>query len=79
MPSNVITIDNVKGIKKMEFHLPSPGVHVITSSNGSGKTTLMTCILRLKNTRAFNNAFIQSRSSNVDSYENHARKMKKYE
>jgi len=69
MPENIIRIENVKGIKKMEFKLPTSGVHVITASNGSGKTTLMTCILRLNKTQAFNDNFIQSRSSNVDSYQ----------
>ena len=68
MPENKIIIENVKGIRKMEFNLPSSGVHVITASNGSGKTTLMTCILRLKQTQAFNDSFLQSKSTNVDSY-----------
>lgn len=68
MPDNIIRIENVKGIKEMEFILPTSGVHVITASNGSGKTTLMTCILRLKDTGAFNRNFIQSKSRNVDSY-----------
>lgn len=70
MLENKIKIENVRSIKELTFDLPKSGVHVITASNGSGKTTLMTCILRLKNSRAFNENFKQHKSINVDSYQN---------
>jgi predicted ATPase len=70
MAHNYIQIENLKGIKEMNFKIPNPGVHVITASNGSGKTTLITCIARLSDSRSFNTNFIQHRASNVDSYLN---------
>lgn len=68
MPENYIKIENLKGIKEMNFKIPNPGVHILTASNGSGKTTLITCISRLNNSRTFNTNFIQHRAWNVDSY-----------
>lgn len=68
MSGNFIIIEKLKGIKFLEFELPSPGVYVITASNGSGKTTLMTCIERIQNTSALSKHFIQQASWNVDSY-----------
>lgn len=68
MSGNFIIIEKLKGIKFLEFELPSPGVYVITASNGSGKTTLITCIERLQNTGALSKHFKQQASWNVDSY-----------
>lgn len=70
MTGNHIIIENLKGIKKLDFEIPNVGVHVISATNGSGKTTLMHCIDRLVNTRVFNDNFVQHDSWNVDSYDN---------
>ena len=69
MTNNHIIINNLKGVKYLDFEMPRPGVNVITASNGSGKTTLMHCIERLSNTRVFNDNFTQHTSWNVDSFE----------
>lgn len=69
MTNNHIIINNLKGVRNLDFEMPCPGVHVITASNGSGKTTLMHCIERLSNTRVFNENFTQHASWNVDSFE----------
>jgi ABC-type cobalamin/Fe3+-siderophores transport system ATPase subunit len=69
MTGNHIIIENLKGIKSMDFEIPYSGVHIITATNGSGKTTLIHCIERLKNTRVFNDKFTQHLSWNVDSFE----------
>jgi ABC-type cobalamin/Fe3+-siderophores transport system ATPase subunit len=69
MAKNKIRIENLKGIKKLDFEIPAGGVHVLTASNGSGKTTLLVCLERLNNTRAFNENFKQHRSWQVDSYD----------
>lgn len=68
MSQNRIVIENLKGIKSLDFKIPNPGVHVLTASNGSGKTTLMVCIERLKGPGSLKDNFIQHRSPNVDSY-----------
>jgi len=69
MTGNHILIEKVKGINKLDFEIPRPGVYVMTASNGSGKTTLMACVERLKNTGALSKYFIQQRSWNVDSFD----------
>ncbi len=69
MTGNHIIIEKLKGISFMDFEIPEPGVHIITATNGSGKTTLIHCIERLKNTRVFNDNFVQHASWNVDSFE----------
>ena len=53
MTGNHIIIENLKGIKSMDFEIPNSGVHIITASNGSGKTTLIHCIERLKKYSCF--------------------------
>lgn len=68
MSGNSIEIHNLKGIRKMLFKIPGPGVHVLTASNGSGKTTLMTCMSKLNSRDVFKETFIQHKSWNVDSY-----------
>ena len=69
MTGNHILIEKVKGINKLDFEIPRPGVYVVTASNGSGKTTLLACVERLQNTSALSHYFIQQRSWNVDSYD----------
>ena len=69
MTGNHIIIENLKGIRYLDFEIPNPGVHVITASNGNGKTTLINCINRLSKTNIFNECFIQHGSWNVDSFE----------
>ncbi|MCD7825536.1 MAG: AAA family ATPase [Clostridiaceae bacterium] len=59
-----IIIENVKGIKKLEFTLPeSDGVYLLVGANGMGKTTLLTCIDRIANPNAF---AIGLKSANAD-------------
>lgn len=69
MTGNYIIIEEVKGIKRLEFEVPNPGVHVLTATNGCGKTTLLVCLERLKNTGTFKQHFIPNLSRNVDTYE----------
>lgn len=69
MTGNFIYIRNLKGIQKLIFEFPKPGVHVLSAANGSGKTTLLACINRIHNTRALNESFIQHKVHNVDSYD----------
>lgn len=69
MPENRIIIENLKGIRKLDFELPRQGVHVITAGNGCGKTSLLVCIERIKNTAAFRENFKQQKFWNVDSYD----------
>lgn len=69
MTNNHIILENLKGIKYLDFEIPPPGVHVVTASNGSGKTTLMHCIERIVNNSVFRDNFTQHGSWNVDSYE----------
>ncbi len=44
-----ITIENLLGINRLEFDLPSkPDVYLLVGPNGTGKTTLLTCLDRIK-------------------------------
>ena len=39
-----VTINNLKGIKKLVFDVPMKGAFVITGANGCGKTSLLTVL-----------------------------------
>ena len=54
MNSDRIEIKNIRGIKELNYSLPtSKGVYLLTGSNGSGKTSLLTVLDRLGNKNAF--------------------------
>lgn len=49
-----VILENIKGIRKLEFELPaSHGVHLITGKNGTGKTNLLVALYRICNGDAF--------------------------
>lgn len=49
-----IKLQNIKGIREMEFPFPErKGVYVLTGSNGSGKTSLLVALCRLGDKLAF--------------------------
>lgn len=52
-----IKIENIKNVKRLEFIMPNPGVHIVTGKNGVGKTTLFTCISRICNKNAYRQGF----------------------
>lgn len=53
-----VILENVKGIRRMEFELPEKcGVHLITGKNGTGKTNLLVALHRICNGDAFRNNF----------------------
>ena len=53
-----IILENIKGIRRLEFELPnSSGVHLITGKNGTGKTNLLVALYRICNGDAFRDNF----------------------
>ena len=61
-----ITLENIKGIKKLEYEAPvKAGVYVLTGVNGSGKSTLLTALARISDTSVFSTQF---RETPFDSY-----------
>ena len=53
-----IVLENIKGIRKLEFELPNNrGVHLITGKNGTGKTSLLIALYRICNGDAFRDNF----------------------
>lgn len=65
-----IRIENLKGIKSLDFELPnSSGVYVITGLNGCGKTSLLVAIHRIANPLAFKDNYMQATDS-IDQYAN---------
>lgn len=66
-----IIIDNLMGIKHLDFKLPDiPGVYLIVGENGSGKTTLLSCIDRIKNQYSFFSNFLKAKGNNTDLFNN---------
>lgn len=64
-----IQIRNLKGIKKLKFQLPTPGVHLLAGTNGAGKTTLLACLRRIGQPNAFQVHFLNSfESDRLDSF-----------
>lgn len=58
MGSNTIEIKEIRGIKKLNYPLPTvSGVYLLTGGNGSGKTSLLTALDRLGNQYAFRSGF----------------------
>ena len=67
-----ITIENLKGVKSLEFNVPSKnGVYLLVGPNGAGKTTLLACLDRICNNNAFARNFVYSnKNDEVDQYTN---------
>ena len=68
-----IQIDNLKGIKHLEFPFPTKkGVYVLTGTNGSGKTSLLVALHRLGEKMAFTNFRSEGRgfNQNIDTFKN---------
>ncbi|MFP8778989.1 ATP-dependent nuclease [Hydrogenophaga sp. RWCD_12] len=67
----IITLRNIKKIKKLEFHMPAPGVWVLTGLNGTGKTSLFASLYRIGAQHAFQKFYKTSPNENrLDSYDN---------
>lgn len=65
-----VKIRNIKGIERLDYQIPGPGVHLLAGSNGSGKTTLLACLRRLRHPNAFQLHFLSSlQSTRLDSFD----------
>lgn len=63
-----IKINDLKGIKSLDFELPNRfGVYVITGLNGCGKTSLLVAIHRIKHPLAFKENYMQA-TEGIDQY-----------
>lgn len=59
--SLIITLENIKGIKKLKFSAPlNAGVYVLTGVNGCGKSTLMTALARISDGSVFSEQFVET-------------------
>ena len=57
----VITLENIRGIKKLVFEAPTKsGVYVLTGINGCGKSTLMTALARISDNGIFSSDFVDT-------------------
>lgn len=66
-----VTLENVKGIRKLDFILPQKhGVYLVTGKNGTGKTNLLVALYRICNSDAFRNYFA-SGANNIDDVDNY--------
>lgn len=67
-----IKLQNIKGIKEMDFPFPErKGVYVLTGANGSGKTSLLVALCRLGDKMAFTHFKVnnsKSGSIQIDTY-----------
>lgn len=67
-----VRLQNIKGIKEMEFPFPEKkGVYVLTGANGSGKTSLLVALCRLGDKMAFSHFKVntsKSGSIKIDTY-----------
>lgn len=56
-----ITVENLRGIKHLEFQAPTRhGVYVLSGVNGCGKTTLLTALARISDPNAFNSYLVST-------------------
>lgn len=61
-----IIIENVKGIKHIEYFLPpNKGVYLLTGENGTGKTTLLAAINRIGDRFSFKHNIASEHSQNA--------------
>ena len=67
-PLMIVTLENIRGIKKLEFKIPPPGLWLITGPNGCGKSTLFVALYRLKNSNAFGKFYHHGRLNEVDDF-----------
>lgn len=69
-----IRLQNIKGIREMEFPFPErKGVYVLTGVNGSGKTSLLVALCRLGDKRAFTHFKVNTSKTGglqIDAYKN---------
>lgn len=66
-----LRLENIKGIRLLEFSLPPAGVWVLTGRNGTGKSTLLAALLRIRRSYAFQRFYQTSPLAHrVDIYEN---------
>lgn len=57
----VITLENIRGIRKMVFEAPTKsGVYVLTGVNGCGKSTLMTALAKFGDGNVFKDQFVET-------------------
>ena len=52
-----VEIENLKGIRRLDFDVPEPGLWLLTGVNGSGKTSLLAALYRIGYGRAFQDYF----------------------
>ncbi|AMA09443.1 AAA family ATPase [Picosynechococcus sp. PCC 73109] len=65
-----IKIENVKGIRSLDFEIPSGGVWILTGLNGTGKSTMLATLYRIRNSYAFQKFFRTSPlADRVDLYD----------
>ena len=64
----IVTLENIRGIKKLEFEIPPPGLWLIAGSNGCGKSTLFVALYRLRNSNAFGKFYHHGRLDEVDNF-----------
>ena len=64
----IVTLENIRGIKKLEFKIPPPGLWLIAGSNGCGKSTLFVALYRLRNSNAFGKFYHHGRLDEVDNF-----------
>ena len=67
-PSIIVTLENIRGIKKLEFKIPPPGLWLITGPNGCGKSTLFVALYRLRNSNAFGKFYHHGKLNEVDDF-----------
>lgn len=66
-----VILKDVKGIKKMEFELPSSnGVYLLTGLNGCGKSSLLIALDRIKNQNAFRYFVKSKKDDKIDNSNN---------
>lgn len=66
-----ICLENVKGLKRLDFEVPRKGLWLLTAPNGAGKTTLLTALYRIGSSRAFQDYFRTSATHDqLDTFRN---------
>lgn len=67
----IIELENIKGIRRLDFEVPGEGLWLLTGLNGCGKSTLLAALYRINNGRAFQDYFRTSATqSRVDTFKN---------